>query len=170
VKAAPAVAAPAEAEADVVLEEGTAEVDLDGLDDATGLSDSVADLDEVAAGASTDDDEELPASSRRQIQLEAREPEPEAKPHPVPPESRRQVAIPPASDFEGDLQKSGVRPAADVPPEKVAPAAAAPAPAALKADVTQPVVATASPAVFRGAAPDVKPATFGQLLDATLSL
>jgi hypothetical protein len=42
--------------------------------------------------------------------------------------------------------------------------------AELKAEVTRPVVAAASPAVFHGAAPAFQPATFGELLDATLGL
>jgi len=94
---------------EVEVEEGEAEVDLEGIDEAEGvdalLSDSVADLDQVAGPL----EEEVPASSRRPIQLEP----PLAErafsdsappPHPVPPESGRQVAV---AEFDGDL--SGVR-------------------------------------------------------------
>jgi len=185
---AAAAAAPKPAhDVDVEVEEGMAEVDLEGLDEGPGavLSDSVADLDTVAAGASVDEDEEeVPASSRRTIQMQSPLESPlaelafgdaaEAKsPHPAPPESRRQVTIP---DVEADLLKSGVRPMAEALPATPPPVAAPPplpaaaAPIALKADVTRATVATASPAVFRGAAPQVRPATFGELLDATLGL
>jgi hypothetical protein len=155
---------------EVEVEEGMAEVDLDGIDDASGgeLSDSVADLDVAAGGA---DVEESPASSRRPIPMQAKldelaEADAKAPPHPAPPESRRQVAIQADTDFEADLNKSGVRPAPDAPPTPPPPAA----PVALKADVTKPVVAAAAPAVFRGQVPTTKPASFGELLDLTLSL
>jgi len=171
--ASPSLAPDPNVDVDVEVEEGMAEVDLDGLDDEEGgdasLSDSVADLDVVAAGASADDDEEdeleLPASSRRPIQIQApleesfNDSASAAPPHPVPPESGRQIAAPPVLDFEGDL--SGVR--------SVAAADAAPH-VELKADVTRPVVTTASPAVFHGEVPAFHPATFGDLLDATLGL
>jgi hypothetical protein len=156
------------ADEEVEVEEEMAEVDLDDLDDMeedaakerASLSDSVADLDVLMAASAP---EEPPASSRRPIQLQVPD---EAfhdtatplPPHPVPPESGRQVAAP-VADFEGDL--SGVRSvaAADIAP-----------PVELKAEVTKPVVATASPAVFHGAVPAFEPATFGELLDATLGL
>jgi hypothetical protein len=175
---------------EVEVEEGMAEVDLEGIDDVEGasLSDSVADLDSVAPT----DDEDLPASSRRPIQLEPKleelafgdgaEPPPV---HPAPPESGRHLAMPIAADAEGDL--SGVR---SVPPSEPPPAApvptprrppsAPPPPAAVVAtkladvpltpEVTKPVLPSASPAVFHGAAPAPKPQTFGDLLDATLEL
>jgi hypothetical protein len=162
--------APSGPEMEVVVEEGMAEVDLEGIDDASGgeLSDSVADLDAVAGGTG---EEEAPASSRRPIPMQAKldelaEANANAPPHPAPPESRRQVAVTPEADFEADLNKSGVRPAPDVP---ATPPPAAPA-AELKADVTKPVVAAASPAVFRGQIPTTKPASFGELLDLTLGL
>jgi len=149
---------------EVEVEEGMAEVDLEGLDEG-GLSDSVADLDTVAAASA--DREEVPASSRRPIQLQAQRGElgfnegpTETKLHPIPPESQRQVAIPAASEAEEDLFKSGVRAMPEIPG----------APLELKADVTRPTPVAASPAVFRGAAPEVKPSTFGELLDLTLSL
>jgi hypothetical protein len=159
---------PPAAEADVEVEEGMAEVDLEGLDDGAALSDSVADLD-TAAGPTADD--ELPASSRRPIQIQAQLERLDAAaedkaPHPPPPESGRQVAA--ASEFEGDLLKSGVR----AMPEELAPVTppvAQPA-AELKADVTRPQIAAGSPAVFRGAAPEARPQTFGELLDSTLAL
>lgn len=152
------------AEEEVEVEEGMAEVDLDDIEEDeaadASLSDSVADLDVLMASSEA---EEVPASSRRPIQLQApeeafhdtRTPLP---PHPVPPESGRQVAAP-VADFEGDL--SGVRSvaAADIAP-----------PVELKAEITRPAVEAASPAVFRGAPPTFQPATFGELLDATLSL
>ena len=152
---------------DVEVEEGMAEVDLEGLDEgADGLIDSVADLNAVAAGASADGND-VPASSRRPIQLQAQRGElrfndgpTETKLHPIPPESQRQVAIPAASEAEEDLFKSGVRAMPEIPG----------APLELKADVTRPTPVAASPAVFRGAAPEVKPSTFGELLDLTLSL
>jgi hypothetical protein len=161
---------PPGADLEVEVEEEMAEVDLEGLDEEeegmdASLSDSVADLDVVAAGGAKDDeeDEELPASSRRPIQIqppleEVFNESAKASPsHPVPPESGRQIAAPPVMDFEGDL--SGVR--------SVAAADAAPH-VELKAEVTRPVVATASPAVFHGEVPAFQPATFGELLDATL--
>jgi hypothetical protein len=152
------------AEDEVEVEEGMAEVDLDDIEEDeaadASLSDSVADLDVLMAASAPED---VPASSRRPIQLQVPDdafhttatPLP---PHPVPPESGRQVAAP-VADFEGDL--SGVRSVAAV---DIAPAAE------LKAEVTRPVVAAASPAVFHGAAPAFQPATFGELLDATLAL
>jgi hypothetical protein len=162
----------------VELEEGTAEVDLEGIDEeelaAASLSDSVADLDQAAG--------DVPASSRRPIQLQppleelafgdAAEPKPA---HPVPPESRRQVAIP-ATDFDGEL--SGVRATPETPAAAAAPAAprpptAPPPPAAaapVEAQVIRGQVAPASPAVFRGAPPAPQAATFGELLDQTLGL
>ena len=88
------------------------------------------------------------------------------------PESRRQVATP---EFDNDLLKSGVRP---LPSAEAAPRGETPttppgsvaATPELAADVTRPAVAAASPAVFRGAAPTAKPATFGDLLDDSLGL
>ena len=176
--AAPAIAKaaltpePPSVDVDVVVEEGVAEVDLEGLDEEgsdVSLRDSVADLDAVAGGSSAAEDDPA-ASSRRPIQVQpaagatALADAAEAKaPHPAPPESGRQVAIPPASG-EDELLKSGVRAAPVAPPE----AAAAPAP--LRADVTRPALAAESPAVFHGAAPIAAPATFGELLEATLSL
>jgi hypothetical protein len=163
VAARPASMAPG-AEEEVEVEEGMAEVDLDDIEEDeaadASLSDSVADLDVLMASSAA---EEVPASSRRPIQLQAPD---EAfhdtttplPPHPVPPESGRQVAAP-VADFEGDL--SGVR---SVAASDIAP------PVELKAEITRPVVEAPSPAVFRGAPPAFEPATFGELLDATLSL
>jgi hypothetical protein len=170
---------PPGADVDVVIEEGTAEVDLEGIEEeeeaaAAALSDSVADLDAVAGPH-----DDLPASSRRPIQMQPPLEElafgdaPEAKQaHPAPPESRRQVATP---EFDNDLLKSGVRP---LPSAEAAPRGETPttppgsvaATPELAADVTRPAVAAASPAVFRGAAPTAKPATFGDLLDDSLGL
>jgi hypothetical protein len=158
-----------------------AEVDLEGLDEegveASALSDSVADLDQVAGRSHGD--EEVPGSSRRPIQMQPPLHElafgdaADAKPpHPVPPESRRQVAIPPASDADGDFA-SGVRatPELEQPVAATAAKTAPPAAAAqMKADVTRPTVGGPSPAVFHGTVPVVAPSTFGDLLDETLSL
>jgi len=162
---------------EVEVEEGVAEVDLEGLDEelaASSLSDSVADLDTVAGGGEA----EAPVSSRRTVQMQSPLEElafgaaAAAKgPHPAPPESGRQVAIPDATEAEGDLLKSGVRPAPVLEP--VAPLVETAPPAApleLKADVTRPVIPAAAPAVFRGAVPIPVPATFGELLEATLAL
>jgi len=160
---------------EVEVEEGMAEVDLEGLDEeeagAASLSDSVADLDQVA-GPRDDHDDDVPDSSRRPIQLQPRLEElafgdtVEAKPpHPAPPESRRQVAT---SEFDGEL--SGVRATPEIEGGHAAPTTPPAAAAPLQADVTRPAVGAASPAVFRGAPPVAKPATFGELLDLTLGL
>jgi hypothetical protein len=167
----------ADTEAEVEVEEGVAEVDLEGLDEETGevsLSNSVADLDAIAG---VGEDEEPPSSSQRTLMSAAPREEltfgegAEAKtPHPAPPESGRQAAIQPASD---DLLQSGVRQAPPMVAKIAEPPVAEPPPAAelkLEADVTRPVIAAASPAVFRGALPVAPPATFGALLEATLGL
>ena len=183
VVAKPAAAAqaprPAEAELDegVVLEEGLAEVDLEGIEDEAGvaaLSDSVADLDALLG----DEHDEPPVSSQRPIHAELALEElafgdgdaAEAKqpPHSTPPESGRQAASPPASE---ELVRSAARAAQAAPPAAAEAHAAPPAaPAELTADVTRPVIPMASPAVFRGALPAARPATLGDLLDATLAL
>ena len=163
---------PPGADLEVEVEEGLAEVDLAGIDDegaADMLSDSVADLDTVAGA-----DEELPASSRRPIQLQpplsdqgfGDTVETKAS-HPVPPESGRQVAIPPASDFDGDL--SGVRAVTATGSVEEALAQTSSHRAPERAEITRPVVGAAAP-TFRGAVPTFSPATFGELLDATLAL
>jgi hypothetical protein len=161
----------------VEVEEGVAEIDLEGLEDEAGisaLSDSVADLDTVAGG----DREEPPVSSQRPIRVEppleelafgdADSIEAKQPPHSTPPESGRQAATPQASE---DFLRSRARPAPAVaPPPAPTPVAPPAPPAALAAEVTRPVIAAASPAVFRGALPIPRPATLGELLDSTLAL
>ena len=98
-----------------MLEEGLAEVDLEGIEDEAGvaaLSDSVADLDALLG----DEHDEPPVSSQRPIHAELALEElafgdgdaAEAKqpPHSTPPESGRQAASPPASE-----ESCGARPA-----------------------------------------------------------
>jgi hypothetical protein len=129
-------------------------------------------------------EEEPPASSRRAIAVEPKleelafgEAAPmEPGPHTPPPESGRQVAAPPVDlDFEGEF--TGVRPrdaeASAIPIVSEAPKTEAEAAAAPLALAPEPIVAklpSAAPVAFRGAAPSFSPATFGELLDATLSL
>ncbi len=124
-------------------------------------------------------EEEPPASSRRPIAIEPKleelafgEAAPvEAVPHTPPPESGRQVAAAPVDlDFDGEF--TGVRPRepekspvtvlgtgrTDSSPVELAPEAIA---------AKLPAVASVR---FEGAAPTFKPASFGELLDATVSL
>jgi hypothetical protein len=126
--------------------------------------------------------EEPPASSRRPIALEPKleelafgEATPSEKPHAPPPESGRQVAAPPVElDFESEF--TGVRPrdAEPTPPAPSARKSERPAAMAKPMDVSPEVTAahkaTEPSAVFEGTAPVFKPATFGELLDATLEL
>jgi hypothetical protein len=134
--------------------------------------------------------EEPPSSSRRPIALEPPEPPleelafgdapPPPAAHTPPPESGRQVAAPPV-DLEFDSDSTGVRsrpdevvvihkqapvaPADPPPPRKVAP------PAPLAPEVTRAALdAKGDVASYSGGAPAFKPATFGELLDATLDL
>jgi hypothetical protein len=123
---------------------------------------------------------------------------PEA-PHTPPPESGRQIASAPVDlDFDGDF--TGVRsrdpgdgdiavvgtpPPPPPPPAEPEPEAAAafeppveeiipePVTSAVVAsgpEVTVPILPEAASAVFEGSAPAFKPASFGELLEATLSL
>jgi hypothetical protein len=120
-------------------------------------------------------------------------PPPEA-PHTPPPESGRQVASTPVDlDFDGDF--TGVRtrepddgevPAVGTPspppppPESESPATAegesvelAPPPVSAIAsaeEVIVPILPETASAIFEGNAPAFKPTSFGELLDATLSL
>ena len=140
--------------------------------------------------------EEPPTSSRRPIALEPPEPPleelafgdapPPPAAHTPPPESGRQVAAPPV-DLEFDGDSTGVRSRPDevpvirkpaeihrpaevalpppVPPPKPAP------PAPLAPEVTRASLeAKGDMASYSGGAPAFKPATFGDLLDATLKL
>lgn len=148
----------------------------------------VTDLGEASAVAAADD-VEPPASSRRPIAPTVIEPKleelafgdaaPTEEPHAPPPESGRQVAAAPVElDFESEF--TGVRPRdsepASAPVEKrserpaaaVEPAAVA---AADRVETTAPRAADASRApAFVGTTPTFKPSSFGELLDATLSL
>jgi hypothetical protein len=138
---------------------------------------TVSDVPEVIETA---EDEEPPASSRRPIALEPKleelafgEAAPvEPGPHTPPPESGRQVAAAPVDlDFEGEF--TGVRPRE---PEAVAvtvleaSAAKEAAPAVLAAEATGAKLSGPAPVIFEGSAPVFKPSTFGELLDATLTL
>lgn len=127
---------------------------------------------------------EPPASSRRPIALEPKleelafgEGAPSEEPHAPPPESGRQVAaLPVELDFETEF--TGVRPKdaepASSPVEKRTDRKSQ-APQAVQVDASAPEVtaarhASGPSAVFDGEAPVFKPATFGELLDASLSL
>jgi hypothetical protein len=127
-------------------------------------------------------DEEPPASSRRPIALEPKLEElafGEAAPaetvaHTPPPESGRQVAAAPVGlDFDGEF--TGVRPRE---PEDVAvtvlgdvPKAEAEAPVMnLAPEPTAAKLPATAAVTFEGTAPIFKPATFGELIDATLML
>jgi hypothetical protein len=134
-------------------------------------------LSEPQEAAEPEEAVEPPASSRRPIALEPKLEElafgdaaPSEQPHAPPPESGRQVASPPVElDFEAEF--TGVRPR-DAEPAAPSPPFTA---VARPMDVSAPEVTTgqrkAGPAaVFEGAAPVFKPSTFGDLLDATLSL
>jgi hypothetical protein len=143
-------------------------------------------------------EQEPPASSRRPIAVESKLEDlafgdataPEA-PHTPPPESGRQVASPPVDlDFDGD--STGIRSKeqddAEVtvigtppppPPPLAAPVEAAvaePAPPMASdvvvsaPEVTRAILPDAPVAVFEGSAPVFKPASFGELLEATLAL
>jgi len=143
---------------------------------------------------------EPPASSRRPIVLESKledlafgDAAPPEAPHTPPPESGRQVASPPVDlDFDSDF--TGVRSkeqgeaevvvVSSVPPPPeperepepasapvdLAPAQVAPALVASAPEVTLPILPDAPVAVFEGSAPLFKPASLGELLDATLLL
>jgi hypothetical protein len=127
------------------------------------------------------DAEEPPASSRRPIALEPKleelafgEAAPvEEVPHSAPPESGRQVAVAPVDlDFEGEF--TGVRPRdpEGVPVTvlgDVAKGRAEAVPLAPEATAAK-LSGGATAVVFEGVAPVFKPATFGELLDATLLL
>ena len=173
---APDTPAPHTTDGDVDVEvmAETAEIDLEGID-----ADELAAASADGAAGPAEAAEELPASSRRPIHIEpplaeltfGETAEAKGASHPAPPESGRQVALP-TNDLEGEL--SGVRPLVEsIPgaaPATPPPAAPPAAPAAHKADVTQPLAAAGPAAVFRGAAPEWKPQTFGDLLDSTLGL
>jgi hypothetical protein len=134
---------------------------------------------EVAVSAAAD---EPPASSRRPIALEPKleelafgEAVPSEEPHAPPPESGRQVAAVPV-ELDFDTEFTGVRPKdsepASAPVEKRSDRASPPP---IDADASAPEVtaarhASGTAAVFEGHAPVFKPATFGELLDATLAL
>jgi hypothetical protein len=99
---------------------------------------------------------------------------PSEEPHAPPPESGRQVAAAPV-ELDFDAEFTGVRPkdAEPVPPP-VEPKSEPPAPL-LAVDASAPELTSAHPvsgpaAVFEGKAPVFQPSTFGELLDATLSL
>lgn len=127
-------------------------------------------------------EEEPPASSRRPIALEPKleelafgEAAPvQPPPHTPPPESGRQVAAP-AVDLDFDGEFTGVRPRepeavavtvlGDAPKPKPAEA-----PMNLSPETTAPKLPGAAAVAFEGAAPVFQPATFGELLDATLVL
>jgi hypothetical protein len=127
-------------------------------------------------------EEEPPASSRRPIALEPKleelafgeAPPAETVAHTPPPESGRQVAAAPVDlDFDGEF--TGVRPRE---PEEVAvtvlgdvPKPKAEAPVMnLAPEATAAKLPGTAAVTFEGAAPVFKPATFGDLLDATLML
>jgi hypothetical protein len=122
--------------------------------------------------------DEPPASSRRPIALEPKleelafgEAAPmEESPHTPPPESGRQVAASPVDlDFEGEF--TGVRPREPEPLAVTVIAEAKPAEALkLAPETTVAALPDLVPAVYAGATPVFKPATFGELLDATLTL
>jgi hypothetical protein len=141
---------------------------------------------------------EPPASSRRPIAVESKLEDlafgdataPEA-PHTPPPESGRQVAsLPVDLDFDGD--STGIRskeqddaevtvigtppPPPPLLPAPVEAAVAEPAPPVASdvvvsaPEVTRAILPDAPVAVFEGSVPVFKPASFGELLEATLAL
>jgi hypothetical protein len=140
-------------------------------------------------------EQEPPASSRRPIAVESKLEDlafgdataPEA-PHTPPPESGRQIASPPVDlDFDGDSTGIRSKEQEDVevtvigtpppPPPLPAPVEAAvhePAPPEVVVgapEVTHAILPDAPVAVvFAGSAPAFKPASFGELLEATLAL
>jgi hypothetical protein len=137
---------------------------------------------DVAISAQGEAAEEPPASSRRPIAIEPKLEElafgeaPSEEPHAPPPESGRQVAAPPVElDFEAEF--TGVRPRDSEPASApVGKKSERPAARAARIDASAPEVTAASvtavgrPPVFEGTAPTFKPSSFGELLDATLSL
>jgi hypothetical protein len=130
------------------------------------------------APVQSEEREEPPASSRRPIAIEPKleelafgEAAPSEKPHAPPPESGRQVAAAPVElDFESEF--TGVRPRDSEPASAPAPKKSERPPAMdLKApEVTAPRHEGGKAAAFEGNVPVFKPATFGELLEATLSL
>jgi hypothetical protein len=117
------------------------------------------------------EEEEPPASSRRPIvaeppleELTFGEAAPPPAPHTPPPESGRQVAAPPVDlDFDGDL--TGVRARHEDAPIVILEPRGPLVPHVTRA---QPVAGEA--AEFAGQARAFEPLTFGELLDATLSI
>jgi hypothetical protein len=133
--------------------------------------------------SASDTTEEPPASSRRAIaetepkleELAFGDAAPAEQPHAPPPESGRQVAAAPVElDFESEF--TGVRPRdaepASAPMEKKSerPAAASALDASAPEVTTARQAPTARAPLFEGTAPTFKPSSFGELLDATLSL
>jgi hypothetical protein len=141
---------------------------------------TVSDAPEVLEVEEVEAAEEPPASSRRPIAIEPKleelafgEAAPvEEVPHSAPPESGRQVAVAPVDlDFEGEF--TGVRPRdpEGVPVTVLGDVAKGKAEAVpLVAEATAAKLSGSAAVIFEGAAPVFKPATFGELLDATLLL
>jgi hypothetical protein len=120
--------------------------------------------------AEVEDVEEPPASSRRPIALEPKLEElafgdapPPGVTHTPPPESGRQMAVAPGDlEFEGEL--TGVR------PKEPDAAATTGERTVASPELTIARAAEGAAAMFKGEAPVFKPLSFGELLDATLSL